>query len=120
MPENPEIFKPMTNLKADIAQSTDYQRGQAHMRGRIADVLREEHPDIARLIEKLPLHGDDLERRVSAALDDALRVTKTLREKELEAELIPQGFMDFRMDQAGFDMPRWRRERLRQIGEHHD
>lgn len=52
--------------------------------------------------EKTARHWFELVERVEraivyAALDEAQRVTKPLRDKALEAEHIPQGLMEFRM-----------------------
>jgi hypothetical protein len=76
-----------------------FQAGQAHMRERVADVLRGDSPDAAALVEKLPLYGrvpDD--QRVSEALDEAMRVTKPLRDKMLEAELVTSDILNMRLD----------------------
>lgn len=83
----------------------DYKRGQAFMRERVAEVLRGQLlPDLAALVEKLPVLGDALmpagapeDHRVAAALADAARAVKHLTDIDREAERVDSDTMNFRL-----------------------
>lgn len=72
--------------------------GQCLMQRRIADVLRGEHPRLAELVEKLPLHGDDEEARIDEAWQSARVATKPLVDAELAAERVTAEILNFRLD----------------------
>jgi hypothetical protein len=80
--------------------SKPFQDGQAHMRSRVADVLRGEHPGLAAFVEKLPLHGPSVDERVADAFDEALRVTKPLRDQAHDAARVTSDVMNMRLDAA--------------------
>lgn len=84
----------MDNPPLDARPASPFQNGQQWMRQRIADVLRGEHPDLAVLVEKLPLHG---EPTVDAVIDAAIENTREARARELDAERVDSDTMNFRM-----------------------
>jgi hypothetical protein len=102
---SPPSSETETSPASSQAGMPTYRDGQARMRARIADVLRGDFPQLAAMVEKLPVwSSESVDETVALALDDAHRTMKPLLQEELEAERVTSDVMSFRVEassQAG-------------------